>query len=76
MVRCGVLPRQVSIGSANPVPQQAKDEPAEGERGNEEEENKTPPDFHKGGPEVSQEGNVFAVLDVPIFNVAAAIFGH
>lgn len=76
MVYRGVLPRQISIDACNPVPQQAKYEPAEGERGDEEEEDKTPPDLHKGGPEVSQEGQVFAVLDVSVFNIATTIFGH
>lgn len=71
-----VLPRQVSVTACNPVPQQAEDEPAEGERGDEEEEDETPPDLNKGGPEVGQEGKVVAVLDVSIFNVAAAVFGH
>lgn len=72
----GALPCQVSITAADPVPQQAKNEPAEGKRGDEEEENKAPADFHKGGPEVSQEGKVFAVLDVSVFDVAATVFGH
>lgn len=76
MVFWRVLPCQVSIAAGNPVPQQAENEPAEGERGDEEEENKTPPDLHKGGPEVCQEGKVVAVFDVSIFNVAAAIFSH
>lgn len=76
MVIWGVLPRQVSVTASNPVPQQAKNEPAEGEGGDEEEENKTPPDLHKGGPEVSQEGKVFTILEVTILNVTAAIFGH
>lgn len=76
MVLGGALPRQVSIAAGNPVPQQAKNEPTEGERGNEEEEDKTPSDLHKGGPEVGQEGKMLAVFHVSIFNVAAPIFGH
>ncbi len=76
MVWWGVLPRQVSVTASNPEPQQAKNKPAEGKRGDEEEEDKTPSDLHKGGPEISQEGKVIAVLDVPVFYVAATIFGH
>lgn len=76
MVLGRILPRQVFVVASNPVPQKTKDEPAKGEGGNKEQEDETPPDLNKGGPEVCDEGKVVAVLHVAILNVAAAIFGH
>ena len=69
-----VLSRQVSVAFGNPVPQQAEDEPAAGERRHKQEQDEAPADLHKGGPEVQQVRKVITVLDVPKLNVAAAIF--
>lgn len=70
------LPCQISIIAGNPVPHQTENEPTEGKWGDEQKEDESPPDLHKGGPKVGQEGKVFAVHDVSKFNVAASIFGH
>lgn len=71
-----ILPCQVSVSSCNPVPQKAKNEPAEGKGSNEQEEDKSPPDLNERGPEVGQEGKVPGIMDVSIFDVTATIFGH
>lgn len=71
-----LLPRQVAVATCNPVPEQAEDKPAEGEGSDEEEEDEAPANLYKGGPEVGQKGKVVAVLDVSIFNVAAAVLGY
>lgn len=74
MCICVVLSNQISIVLRDPVPQQAKDEPAPCERCHEKEENKSPADLYEGGPEVQQVGEVAPVLDVTILNVAASVF--
>lgn len=70
-----VLARKVAIGLCDPVPQQAEDEPAACEGSHKQEEDKTPANLHKGGPEIQQVGKVVAVFDVAELNVAVAVLG-
>ncbi len=62
--------------SGDPIPEEAEDEPAEGEGRHEVQDNEPPSGLDEGGPYVQDVGEAVSVHHVAELDVAAAVFGH